>query len=136
MPNFSVTPEMLAKSVLSVPPLARKADYTLDREGNRQILAHLAQGGVTTALYGGNANLYNISVREFADGDVVEVGVAAIKRGGHAALRQMRQDLAVAFAVERVVGLACQGRHGEDRFRKHFGCHGKIGHGFRLPVQG
>ncbi|CAN7701045.1 dihydrodipicolinate synthase family protein [Neorhizobium tomejilense] len=67
MPNFSVTPEMLAKSVLSVPPLARKADYTLDREGNRQILAHLAQGGVTTALYGGNANLYNISVREFAE---------------------------------------------------------------------
>ncbi len=67
MPNFSVTPEMLAKSVLSVPPLARKADYSLDREGNRKILAHLAQGGVTTALYGGNANLYNISVKEFAE---------------------------------------------------------------------
>jgi dihydrodipicolinate synthase/N-acetylneuraminate lyase len=30
------------------------------------VLAHLAQGGVTTALYGGNANLYNISVTEFS----------------------------------------------------------------------
>jgi dihydrodipicolinate synthase/N-acetylneuraminate lyase len=67
MTNSAVTPEMLAKSVLSVPPLARKADYTLDRAANQKILAHLAQGGVTTALYGGNANLYNISVSEFAE---------------------------------------------------------------------
>lgn len=66
MPYSAVTPDMLSKSVLAVPPLARKADYSLDREGNRKILAHLAQGGVTTALYGGNANLYNISVSEFA----------------------------------------------------------------------
>ncbi|RYE84773.1 MAG: dihydrodipicolinate synthase family protein, partial [Hyphomicrobiales bacterium] len=61
----TITPELLAGSVLSVPPLARKADYSLDREGNRRILAHLAAGGVTTALYGGNANLYNMGVREF-----------------------------------------------------------------------
>jgi dihydrodipicolinate synthase/N-acetylneuraminate lyase len=61
----TITPELLAGSVLSVPPLARKPDYSLDREGNRRILAHLADGGVTTALYGGNANLYNMGVREF-----------------------------------------------------------------------
>lgn len=60
-----VTPELLAGSVIAVPPLARNADYTLSREGNRRILAHLAAGGVTTALYGGNANLYNVGVREF-----------------------------------------------------------------------
>jgi 4-hydroxy-tetrahydrodipicolinate synthase len=59
------TPDLLSGSVLSVPPLARKSDYTLDREGNRHILGHLAAGGVTTALYGGNANLYNMGVREF-----------------------------------------------------------------------
>lgn len=59
------TPDLLARSVLSVPPLARKSDYSLDREGNRRILDHLAAGGVTTALYGGNANLYNMGVREF-----------------------------------------------------------------------
>ena len=59
------TPDMLAGSVLSVPPLARASDYTLDKEGNRRILDHLFAGGVTTALYGGNANLYNMGVREF-----------------------------------------------------------------------
>lgn len=65
MANQTITPELLAGSVLSVPPLARKPDYSLDKEGNRRILAHLAAGGVTTALYGGNANLYNMGVREF-----------------------------------------------------------------------
>lgn len=63
----SFTPELLAGSVISVPPLARRKDYALDAEGNRRILAHLAAGGVTTALYGGNANLYNMGVREFAE---------------------------------------------------------------------
>jgi 4-hydroxy-tetrahydrodipicolinate synthase len=61
----TVTPELLAGSVISVPPLARAADYSLSKEGNRRILDHLAEGGVTTALYGGNANLYNMGVREF-----------------------------------------------------------------------
>jgi dihydrodipicolinate synthase/N-acetylneuraminate lyase len=60
-----VTPDLLAGSVISVPPLARNADYSLSKEGNRRVLAHLAAGGVTTALYGGNANLYNMGVREF-----------------------------------------------------------------------
>lgn len=61
----TITPELLAGSVISVPPLARAKDYSLSKEGNRRILDHLAQGGVTTALYGGNANLYNMGVREF-----------------------------------------------------------------------
>ncbi|HTJ57670.1 MAG TPA: dihydrodipicolinate synthase family protein [Devosiaceae bacterium] len=62
----AVTPEQLARSVIAVPPLARRPDYSSDAEGNRRILEHLARGGVTTALYGGNANFYNISVAEFA----------------------------------------------------------------------
>jgi dihydrodipicolinate synthase/N-acetylneuraminate lyase len=65
MTNKTVTSQDLARSVLAVPPLARKRDYALDPEANRKILAHLDRGGVTTAIYGGNANLYNISVREF-----------------------------------------------------------------------
>lgn len=65
MISTAFTPYLLSRSVLSVPPLARKADYALDKQGNRRILAHLAAGGVTTALYGGNANLYNMGVREF-----------------------------------------------------------------------
>jgi dihydrodipicolinate synthase/N-acetylneuraminate lyase len=65
MQTPKVTPETLAQSVIAVPPLARHADYTLDKEANRKILAHLSRGGVSTALYGGNANLYNISVGEY-----------------------------------------------------------------------
>jgi 4-hydroxy-tetrahydrodipicolinate synthase len=65
MLKTAFTPDLLSRSVLSVPPLARKSDYSLDKEGNRRILDHLAAGGVTTALYGGNANLYNMGVREF-----------------------------------------------------------------------
>lgn len=60
-----VTPEALAHSVIAVPPLARRSDYALDKEQNRKILAHLSRGGVTTALYGGNANLYNIPLSEY-----------------------------------------------------------------------
>lgn len=61
-----VTPAALSRSVIAVPPLARHGDYSLNRGGNAQILAHLGQGGVNTVLYGGNANLYNIAVSEFA----------------------------------------------------------------------
>jgi len=64
MPTQTFTPALLAGSVISVPPLARKSDYSLDKEGNRRILNHLAAGGVTTGMYGGNANLYNIGVHE------------------------------------------------------------------------
>lgn len=60
-----VTPETLAQSVIAVPPLARHSDYALNEDGNRSILEHLMAGGVSTALYGGNANLYNISVSEY-----------------------------------------------------------------------
>jgi dihydrodipicolinate synthase/N-acetylneuraminate lyase len=61
-----ITVTRLRKSVLSVPPLARRGDLTLDETQNRRLLDHLRAGGVTTFLYGGNANLYNIGVGEFA----------------------------------------------------------------------
>jgi len=62
----SITPDRLRKSVISVPPLARRADLTLDEAQNRSLLDYMRAGGVTTFLYGGNANLYNIGVAEFA----------------------------------------------------------------------
>src|SRR4051812_14438507 len=62
----SITTDRLRKSVISVPPLARRADLTLDESENRKLLDHMRAGGVTTYLYGGNANLYNIGVSEFA----------------------------------------------------------------------
>lgn len=55
----------LASSVLSVPPLARAADGTPDKTENRKMVDWLRSGGVTTYLYGGNANLYNFGVAEF-----------------------------------------------------------------------
>jgi dihydrodipicolinate synthase/N-acetylneuraminate lyase len=61
----AISPARLRKSVISVPPLARRADLALDEAQNRRLLDHLRAGGVTTYLYGGNANLYNMGVTEF-----------------------------------------------------------------------
>jgi dihydrodipicolinate synthase/N-acetylneuraminate lyase len=54
-----------AASVMAVPPLARKADFTLDAVENRKLIRHIEAGGVRTLLYGGNANLYHIAVSEY-----------------------------------------------------------------------
>lgn len=65
MKKTPVTVEDLGRSVISVPPLARTADLEIDADANRRLLDHLRTGGVSTALYGGNANLYNISLRQY-----------------------------------------------------------------------
>lgn len=65
MKTTPVTTDDLGRSVISVPPLARTTDYELDERANRQLLSYLHAGGVTTALYGGNANLYNIGNRQY-----------------------------------------------------------------------
>ncbi|MBP89972.1 MAG: dihydrodipicolinate synthase family protein [Planctomycetaceae bacterium] len=62
-----ITPETLASSVISVPPLARNADSSLSRDENEKIIRHLEGGGVTTLLYGGNAILYHTAVSEYAE---------------------------------------------------------------------
>jgi dihydrodipicolinate synthase/N-acetylneuraminate lyase len=68
----------LRSSVISVPPLARKADFTLNDAENTKLIRHLEAGGVRTFLYGGNANLYNIAVSEYgALLDYLEGAVAA-----------------------------------------------------------
>ncbi len=65
MKTTPVTRADLERSVIAVPPLARNADLSLNPEENRKLVRHLEQGGVSTLLYGGNANLYNIGVGEF-----------------------------------------------------------------------
>jgi dihydrodipicolinate synthase/N-acetylneuraminate lyase len=55
----------LTKSVLAVPPLARNADLSLNVEANRALIRHLERGGVSTLMYGGNANLYNVAASEY-----------------------------------------------------------------------
>ncbi len=65
MKTTPITPSDLRNSVVAVPPLCRKADLTLAHEENTKLIRHLEAGGVTTLLYGGNANLYNIAVSEY-----------------------------------------------------------------------
>jgi dihydrodipicolinate synthase/N-acetylneuraminate lyase len=54
--------------VFSVPPLARNHDAqrSLNFAENDKIVRHIASGGVTRFLYGGNAFLYHISLRDYA----------------------------------------------------------------------
>jgi dihydrodipicolinate synthase/N-acetylneuraminate lyase len=59
-----VTPADLRGSVLAVPPMPRKADGSINLAANRQVLDHLRAGKVTTFMYGGNANFYNLGVAE------------------------------------------------------------------------
>ena len=66
MKTTPVTAADLSASVLAVPPLARRADLTLDPANNKKLIAHLESGGVRTLMYGGNANFYNIPAGEYA----------------------------------------------------------------------
>jgi len=66
MKTDAVTFADLSASVLAVPPLARKADLSFSRDANLSLIRHIEAGGVTTLLYGGNANFYNIGLHEYA----------------------------------------------------------------------
>ena len=66
MKTDAVTFADLGASVLAVPPLARKADLTVNKEANAALVKHIEAGGVSTLLYGGNANFYNIGLYEYA----------------------------------------------------------------------
>jgi 4-hydroxy-tetrahydrodipicolinate synthase len=65
MKTDAVTPADLARSVLAVPPLPRSADGALHEGETRRLADWLRAGGVTTYMFGGNANLYNMGVSEF-----------------------------------------------------------------------
>lgn len=66
MKTTPVTTEDL-QGVFPVPPLARKnnAQRELDFEQNKLIVRHLANGGMTRFLYGGNAFLYHLTLAEY-----------------------------------------------------------------------
>jgi dihydrodipicolinate synthase/N-acetylneuraminate lyase len=66
MKTTPVTAADLSASVLAVPPLARRPDLTLNPEANRALIKHLETGGVTTLMYGGNANFYHLPTSEYA----------------------------------------------------------------------
>jgi dihydrodipicolinate synthase/N-acetylneuraminate lyase len=65
MQTTAITYSDLRSSVIAVPPLARKADLSLNDAENIKLIRHMEAGGVRTLLYGGNANLYNIAPSEY-----------------------------------------------------------------------
>ena len=67
MNTNAITPEMLASSVIAVPPLARDAELKICASENAKINRHLEDGGVRTLLYGGNAVFHHIALAEYAD---------------------------------------------------------------------
>ncbi|MFV1996359.1 MAG: dihydrodipicolinate synthase family protein, partial [Verrucomicrobiales bacterium] len=67
MQTSPITKKDIASSVIAVPPLARNVDLSLNRDENAALVRHLESGGVTTLLYGGNANLYHLRLSEYAE---------------------------------------------------------------------
>jgi dihydrodipicolinate synthase/N-acetylneuraminate lyase len=67
MKTTPVTFDDLASSVIAVPPLARHEDYRLNREENQRLIRHLEGGGVTSLMYGGNANFYHLPTGQLAE---------------------------------------------------------------------
>lgn len=57
------------RGVFPVPPLARRPDSrrTLDYSENERLVRHMAEGGITRFLYGGNAFLYHITLAEYEE---------------------------------------------------------------------
>lgn len=62
-----ITKELLGRSVIAVPPLARDHNLVLKDTENRRMVEYLERGGITTLLYGGNAVLYHVALSEYAE---------------------------------------------------------------------
>ncbi len=61
----TLTTADLRASIISVPPLCRDADLKSVPSENAKLIRHIESGGVSTLLYGGNANFYNIALSEY-----------------------------------------------------------------------
>lgn len=61
----TLSPGRLIESVLAVPPLCRRRDLSLDAAENAKLIRHIEAGGITTLLYGGNANFYHLPLSEY-----------------------------------------------------------------------
>ena len=65
MKTSKITKHDLERSVIAVPPLCRDAQLKVDASQNKLLIKHIESGGVSSLLYGGNANFYNISLAEY-----------------------------------------------------------------------
>ncbi len=66
MKTSPVTAADFSASVMAVPPLALSPDLTVAPVANRAIIRHIEGGGVSTLLYAGNANVYNLAHADYA----------------------------------------------------------------------
>lgn len=62
-----IGPDALAASVFAVPPLARTEDLAVAPGANASLLRYVESGGITSVLYGGNANFYHVGGGEYAE---------------------------------------------------------------------
>ncbi len=67
MKTSDITIEDIQRSVLAVPPLCRNGDLSLNKPGNAALVRYLEAGGVSTLMYGGNANFYNVGAGELPE---------------------------------------------------------------------
>lgn len=63
----TISPADVHHSVISVPPLCRDANLKSNAVENAKLIRHIEAGGVSTLLYGGNANFYNIALSEYEE---------------------------------------------------------------------
>lgn len=73
------TPADLRRSIISVPPLCRDANFKSNAAENTKLIRHIEGGGVDILLYGGNANFYNIALGEYEEVVDQLASVAAAK---------------------------------------------------------
>lgn len=66
MSQSTNAPSDYAKSVVAVPPIALTQDGEVAAAANAKLMAHIADGGIATLLYGGNANLYHFDRKQFS----------------------------------------------------------------------
>lgn len=68
----------LTTSVIAVPPFAVRDDFSINSGANASLIKHIEAGGVSTILYGGNANVQNWPVSAYAEWmDELEMATAA-----------------------------------------------------------
>ena len=61
----TITIDDLHASVIAVPPLCRDAGLKSRPAEKAKLIRHIEDVGVSTLLYGGNANFYNIALSEY-----------------------------------------------------------------------
>lgn len=77
MKTSPVSKADLERSVISVPPLARNRDLTVSVNENLKLIRYLEAAGVSTLMYGGNANVYNMGVFDYVETMQVVAELAA-----------------------------------------------------------